>query len=104
MQKFEYKGMQTFKVTDYRKQVSVKHPLKMRIYCSSVHKIKGAHLHCMNNYYTKFENKGIKIVGVTDYTNQSPSKHFEQKKMSKFNTPKNEIIFMKFDKREGAHP
>ena len=38
-------------------------------YLSNVHKIGGAHLQCVNNYYAKFEYKGMKTVGVTDYTN-----------------------------------
>ena len=53
--------------------------LKIRKYLSNVHKIKGAHVQCMNNRYAKFEYKGIKTVGVTDYTNQTPSKHFGRK-------------------------
>ena len=57
----------------------------------------------MNNHSAKFEYRGMKIVGVTDYTNQTPSKHFEQKKMSKFKTPKNEKkSFMKCAKKGGA--
>ena len=33
------------------------------------HKIRGAHLQCVNNHYAKFEYKGMNAVGVTDYTN-----------------------------------
>ena len=36
--------------------------------------------------------KELKMLGVIDYTNQLPSKHFEQKKMSKFKTPENENL------------
>ena len=53
-----------------------------------MHKIGGAHVQCMNNLYVKFAYSGMKTVGVTDYTNQTPSKHLEQKKMSKFKTLK----------------
>ena len=52
---------------------------KMRKYLSSVHKMVGAHLLCVNNHYAKFEYKGMKTVVVTDYTNQTPSKHFGRK-------------------------
>ena len=45
----------------------------------NVHKIGGAHLHCVNNHYATFEYKEIKTIGVNDCTNQTPSKHFEQK-------------------------
>ena len=55
-----------------------------------MHKIGGAHVQCMNNLYAKFLYQRMKTAGATDYTNQTPSKHFEQKKMSKFKTPKNE--------------
>ena len=34
-----------------------------------VHKIKGAHLQCVNSHCKKFEYKGMNTVGVTDYTN-----------------------------------
>ena len=50
------------------------------------HKIRGAHLQCVNNHYEKFEYKGINTVGVSDYTNLAPPKHFRWYKMSKFNT------------------
>ena len=40
-------------------------------------KIRGAHLHCMNNHYAF---KGKKTVAVTDYTNQTPPTHFRWKK------------------------
>ena len=63
--KFQFKGMKTLGVTDYKNQtqskhfgqkiVQVQHPAKMRKYSRNVHKIKGAHLQCMNNNYTKFE-------------------------------------------------
>ena len=33
-----------------------------------MHKIKGAHRHCVNNHYAKFEYKGMNSVRVTDYT------------------------------------
>ena len=33
------------------------------------HKIRGAHLQCVNNHHAKFEYKGMNTVGVTDYTN-----------------------------------
>ena len=65
--KFEYKGMQTVGVTDYTNQTPCKHfreekclistPVKMRKYLSRVHKIGGAHLHCVNNHC---ENSNIK--------------------------------------------
>ena len=34
-----------------------------------LHKIRGAHLQCVNNHYAKFEYKGMNTVGVTDYIN-----------------------------------
>ena len=46
----------------------------MRKYLSNVHKVRGAHLQCMNNHYAKFEYKGMKTVGVTDYANLAPQK------------------------------
>ena len=50
-----------------------------------------------NNHSAKFEYKGMKTVGVTEYTTQTLSKHFEQKKMSKFKTPKiKNKIFVKW--------
>ena len=55
-----------------------------------MHKIRGAHHQCVNNHYAKFEYKGVTTVEATDNTNQTPSKHFEQKKMSKFKTLKSE--------------
>ena len=35
---------------------------KLRKYLSNVHKIRDAHLQCVNNNYAKFEYKGMKIV------------------------------------------
>ena len=35
----------------------------------NVHKIGGAHLQCVNNYYAKFEYKRMNTLGVPDYTN-----------------------------------
>ena len=67
----------------------------MRKYLSNVHKMKGAHLQCVNNHYAKFENKEMKTVGVTDYTNQTPSKHFWMEKCSSTHL-KIEKIFMKY--------
>ena len=51
-----------------------------------MHKLGGAHLQCVNNYYAKFEYREIKTVGVTDYTNQTPARIVDGK-MFKFNTP-----------------
>ena len=70
-------------------------PVKIRKYISNVHKIGGAHLQCMNNDFAKFEYTGMNTIWVTDYTNLTPSTHFGWKKMSKFNTRKNEKIFIK---------
>ena len=58
------------------KMSNVQQPSKMRKDLSNVHKMEGAHLHCVNNHYGKFEYKGVKTLGVTDYTNQTPSKNF----------------------------
>ena len=75
--KFEYSGMKTVGVTDYIKHFGWQECLsstlsKMRKYLSNLHKIEGAHLQCVNNYYAaKFEYKGMKAVRVTEYT-----KHF----------------------------
>ena len=41
---------------------------KMRQYSWIVHKIRGAHLQCVNNHYAKSEYKWMKTFGVTDYT------------------------------------
>ena len=35
----------------------------MKKYFSNVHKIRGAHLQCMDNHLAKFEYKGMKTVG-----------------------------------------
>ena len=40
----------------------------------NVHKIKGAHLKCVNTHYAKFEYKGMKTVGMTYNTNQTLNK------------------------------
>ena len=45
----------------------------------------------------------MKTVGVTDYSNQTPSKHFEQKKTSKFKTPKNEKKIVKCARIRDTH-
>ena len=96
--KFEYKEMKTVGVKDYTNQTPPRHlgwkkclsstPVKMWKYLSNVHKIKGAHLQCVNNHYAKFEYKEMKTVWVTDYTNLTPSTHFGWKIMFKFNTLK----------------
>ena len=65
-----------------------------RYYISNVQEIGCAHAHFVNNHYAKFECKEMKIVGVTDYTYQTP-KAFRMEKMSKFNIPQNEKIFIK---------
>ena len=70
--KFEHKGMETVGVTDYtnktppmhfgwKKCLSSSH-VKMSKYLSTVHKIGGAHLLCVNNHYAKFEYKGMKTL------------------------------------------
>ena len=64
--KFEYEGKKTAGVTDYTNQTPPKHvgwikylrhtDLKMKgKYLSNVHKIRGAHVQCMNNHYSKIE-------------------------------------------------
>ena len=55
------------------------------------------------NQNTKFEYKGMKTAWVTDYTNKTPPKHFGWKKMSKFNSPKNRKMFIKFAQKGEAH-
>ena len=62
--------MKTVGVTDYTNQTPSTHfgrkkclsstPSKLRKYSYSVQKVRGAHLQCVNNHYTKFENKGTK--------------------------------------------
>ena len=47
-----------------------------------MHKIRGAHLQCVNKHYAKFEYKGMNTLGVSDYTNSA----FWMEKMSKLNT------------------
>ena len=42
---------------------------KQRKKTKQFHKMRGAHLQCLNNHYAKFEYKGLNTVGVTDYTN-----------------------------------
>ena len=42
----------------------------MMKYLSSVHKIGGAQLQCVDNYNVKFEYEGMNTVGATDYINQ----------------------------------
>ena len=34
---------------------------KLRKYLSNVHKIRDAHIQCVNNHYAKFEYKGKKV-------------------------------------------
>ena len=61
--------MKTVGVTDYTNQTPPKHfgwkkclsstPVKNEK-ISNVHKMGGAHLQCINNYYGKFEYKGMK--------------------------------------------
>ena len=67
----------------------------MNKYLSSVHKLGGAHLQCVNNHNAKFEYIGMKTVGVTEYTNQTPYKHFWTEKCLSSTPVKNEKIFMK---------
>ena len=45
----------------------------MSKYFSNVHKMRGAHLRCLNNHYARFECKEMETVGVTDYIHQTPS-------------------------------
>ena len=63
--KFEYKGMKTVGVTDYtnltppmhfgrKKCLEFNTRKKINKYLSNVHKIGGAHLHCVKNHYAKF--------------------------------------------------
>ena len=70
--KFKCIGMNTVGVTDkhvgWKKCLSLT-PIKVREKIRNVHKIRGAHFQCMNNYYTKFECKGNNTIGVTDFTN-----------------------------------
>ena len=75
--------MKTFGVTDYTNLAPLKccrqmdrqekclssTPIKNEKKLKQFHKIKGAHLQCVNNHYAKFEYKGMNAVGVTDYTN-----------------------------------
>ena len=59
------------------------------------HKIRGAHLQCVNNHYSKFEYKVMNTVGVTDYTNLASPKHFRWKKYLSSTPVKNEKKIMK---------
>ena len=68
---------------------------KKRKYLSNEHKIKGAHVQCVNNDHSaKFKYKGMKTVGVTEYTNQTSPKHFEQKNVLSTRPQKMKRIFM----------
>ena len=60
--------------------------------------IYGEHVQCVNNHNTKFEYKGMKTAWVTDNT-----KAFRMEKMSKFNSPKNMKMLIKFAQKGEAH-
>ena len=64
--KFEYKGKKHVEVTDYKKNPDTPYafrmgkclsstPVKIRIYSSNVHKLRGAYFQCVNIHYVKFE-------------------------------------------------
>ena len=71
MQSF-HKGTKTVGVTDYtnytpktirsEKNSKFNTRQKLRKYFSNEHKIRDAHLQCVNNHYAKFEYKGMKSV------------------------------------------
>ena len=70
--KFSYKGTKAVGVTDYtnytpkairsEKNSKFNTRQKLREYFLNEHKIRDAHLQCVNNHYAKFEYKGMKSV------------------------------------------
>ena len=57
--KFEYEGMKTAGVTDHPLNISDgQSPTALKnIKKNNVHKIRGAHVQCMNNHYVKLNIK-----------------------------------------------
>ena len=78
--KFQYKGVKTVGVTDYSNLTLYKNlgqkkcstPAKMIKYSLNVHKIIGAHLQCVNDYYANLNIKECKFLELQIAPTMSP--------------------------------
>ena len=69
-----------------------------------MHKIRGAHLQCVNNHFAKFEYKGMKTIGSYRLHKPDTPYAFGMEKISKVNTPKKLRKYLSnVHKIEGAH-